>query len=696
MKIMQILPRLEVGGVERGVLDLVSYFKNRDPGARPDALQNIVISGGGRLTAELQKIGIIHYTLPVYKKSLFSLFLIPKLKELIIKENINIIHARSRVPGWLSFFASRGSNTQYITTIHGIYKSEKSSEVMGWGKFVICPSKAVARHMKDKFGIGEDKIVIINRWVNLEKFKFIDPQVRKKSNIVVAIGRISPSKGYEYLIEAFRKVVRSNPFLKLKIVGSADKSKLNYLTHLKTLVNRFALDRNVEFSGFRKDVEEVLAQARLAVAPSVIEEAFPRAVLEACACGIPVVTTNIGGTNEIIEDGIEGVAVEPKNSEAIADAILKLLSDNVLADAMALRARSKVERLYSMEKCLEETEAVYKKAVTFFRILVIKISSFGDIILAIPSLKELRERFPQGKISILTLKKYAPILYGCPYLDEVITLDEDYKRLKNIRLITKDLRRKAFDYVIDLQNNRASHLISYLSFARYSFGYSRHLGFLLNKRIKCNRADDPLTSQERILELLGIRMKDKCLTYWETKNIEEKIILPDATLIGINVSASKRWQSKNWPTNHILILIEQIYKTFPSYKIVLIGDENAKERAARIEDYLRPKPINLCAKTTLSDLPAVIKKLKVFITPDTANLHLACALGVPTIALFGPTDPKRHTIKEKNLYVFHKELFCSYCYQPECKLKEKNICMDKISPQEVFQAIKSILGSEQS
>jgi lipopolysaccharide heptosyltransferase II len=689
---MQILPRLEIGGVERGVLDLVAYFKNRPAAGKKD-IQNIVVSGGGRLLPQLNKADITHYTLPVYKKSLFSLFLIPKLKEIIKKNGIDIIHARSRVPGWLSFFASRSTNAHYVTTIHGIYKNQFFSEVMGWGKFVICPSKAVARHMKNNFGVDEDRIVIINRWVNLERFKPQDPQIRRKSNTIVAIGRISPSKGYEYLIDAFRKLIRNSPFLNLKIVGSADKSKTDYLEHLKTLVNRFALDRNVEFTGFRQDVENILQQARLAVAPSVIEEAFPRAVLEACACGIPVITTNIGGTSEIIEDGIDGIAVEPKNSEAIADAILKLLADNSLADLMAQKARQKVERLYSMEKCLQETEDVYVKTLNFFRVLVIKISSLGDIILAIPSLKALRERFPQGKICILTLKKYAPVLYGCPYLDEIITLEDEYKKFKNIKTIAKILRRKAFDYIVDLQNNRASHLIAFLAFARYSFGYSLRWGFLLTKRKKVNRTDGPLVSQERILELLGIRMKDKELTYWEPKNIDEKLNLNGTLLIGINLSASKRWQSKNWPTNHIITLIELIYKTFPSYKVVLIGDETAKERSLRIEEYLRPKPINLCGKTTLTDLPAVIKKLKIFITPDSANLHLSSALGVATIALFGPTDPKRHTVKGKNLHIFHKELLCSYCYEPQCKLKEKNICMDKISPQEVFQAIKTTIGN---
>ncbi len=683
---MQILPYMEIGGVERGVIDLATYFKDKD-------IQNIVVSGGGRLVEQLAAEGIPHYTLPVYKKSLFSFFLISDLRKILEKEHVDIIHARSRVPGWISFFASRGRKAYFITTIHGIYKSKSSSEVMGWGKFVICPSKAVARHMKETFGVSEDKIVVINRWVNLHKFTYTDPEIRKNSNIIVSVGRVSPSKGYEYLIEAFKKVMRNNPFLTLEIVGSADKSKLDYLQHLKTLVNRYALDRNVKFIGFRPDVENVLSHARMVIVPSVIDEAFPRSVLEAYACGIPVIATNVGGVSEIIEDNIDGISVEPKNSEAIANAMVKLLGDNTLADTLAKNAREKVERLYSMEKCLKETQAVYQKTISYFRILIIKISSLGDLILAIPSLKALKERFPEGKICLLTLKQYAPILYGCPYLDEVITLDVDYKKFANIKTVARILRRKGFDYIIDLQNNHASHLISYLSYPHYSLGYSLRWGFLLTKHIRTNHADDPLTSQERILQLLGISIADKKLLFWEPKEPAAKLNIDGDNLIGINISASKRWQSKNWPFAHVVNLIELIYKHLPYYKVVLIGDESAKEKADKIESYITPRPVNLCAKTSLQDLPVLFSKLKLFITPDTATLHLAQAIGIPTIAFFGPTDPNRHTIKANNLHIFCKDLLCSFCYSPQCKKKteEKDLCMKKITPQEVFAKIKEIL-----
>jgi len=683
MRVMQILPRMCVGGVERGVYDLAKFFKDKD-------VTTIIVSGGGQLANELEALGIKHYTLPVYKKSLFSFFLVPKIRRIIEDEKIDIVHARSRVPGWISFFASRSSRAHFITTAHGIYKNRFFSEVMGWGKFVIAPSKVVARHMRDKFGTSEDKIKIISRWVDLDKFNFTDYKNRRESNYIVSIGRISQSKGYEYLIKGFKKVVRFNPYLKLRIVGSADKSKQRYLEYLKTLVNRFSLNYNVEFVGLKQDIDDILSKARILVAPSVIEESFGRVVVEAFACGVPVVATAVGGFKEIVQDGKNGVLVEPGDSSAISKGIISILDDFNFAERIVKQAREDVERKYTMEECLLKTKEVYKETIETSRILVIKISSLGDLILSLPSLKALRDEFPQSFISLLTLKKYRSFLYDCPYIDEVITLEEKYKKYKNIFNIASILRRRSFDYIVDLQNNRASHLISFLSFPRQSFGYSLRGGFLLTRKMKYNRQDSPLVSQERILQLLGIKFVEKKLIFWSQES-EHPIVLPAADLIGINISASLKWQSKNWPRENIIKLIDLIHKNFCNSRVVLFGDEDSKEESRKIENSVTPAPLNICGKTTLRILPQVMKSLKLFITPDTASLHLSLALGLPTIALFGPTDPSRHTVPSDNLYIFCEKMPCSFCYRSKCVLEEKNACLAKISPQKVLIKIKEIL-----
>ncbi len=684
MRVMQILPAMNIGGTERGVMDLVGFFKTR-------GVENIVVSSGGRLTGELKKMGIKHYQVPVHRKSPISLFYIGKLKLIIKKENIDIVHARSRVPAWLSFFATRKTNAHFITTAHGVYKSRLSSEVMGWGKYVICPSKLVARHMKDNFGVPENKIRIIQRWVDLDKFTFRDYSQRITSNTIVSLGRISPSKGYEFLIEAFKKVVRFNPYLKLQIIGSADKSKLRYLEYLKTLVSRFSLNYNVEFCGFHKDVENLLNDARILVAPSIIEESFGRVAIEGFACGVPVIASNVGGFKEIIENDKDAILVEPKNSEALAEAILKILKNPQYATELTLHARKKAEEKYRLEYCLDLTKKVYEDTTQNLNILVIKISSLGDLILSFPSLKALRTAYPQARITLLVLKKYYALLNGCPYVDEIVTVDNDYKKNSNIFKISKALRRSSFDYIIDLQNNRSSHLISFLSFSRFSFGFRLRWGRLLTNSIVYDRRLNPLDSQEKVLKLLGVNIFEKKLVYWEQKAQKRPLSGQEGELVGINLSASLRWVSKNWPLEHIRQLISLIQKNLPEKKIVLIGEDSTKSLAENIEKSMPSRLINLCGKTTLGDLAQVLGRLQVFITPDTATLHLAQSLGVKVIALFGPTDPKRHTVPAPNLIILSQNLPCSFCYKPKCKFSTESLCLERITPQLVFDKIKEVL-----
>ncbi len=689
MRVIQILPKMKAGGVERGVLDLVNYFKDYNGFA---GFKSIVISSGGSLAHLLDESGIKHYKIPVNKKSFFSLFIIPKISKVILKENPDIIHARSRVPAWISFFASRNKNCHFLTTAHGMYRSRISSEIMGWGKFVIAPSKIIAGHMKENFGVPEEKIIIIPRWVDLNKFKFSDYQNRRENNLIVSVGRISPTKGYQYLIDAFRKAVRFNPYLKLKIIGSADRNKSRYLDYLKTLVARFSLDYNVEFTGFCSDIENILAKAKLLVAPSLIEEAFGRVVIEAASCGVPVIATKVGGFQEIISDKKDGLLIPPADSDSLSKAILKLINNPKLAQKLSLNARKKVESCYTMDKALNSLGKIYERAIKEKRILVTKISSLGDVILIIPALARLREKFSNAKIYLLTSKRYANFFYDCPYLDKVITAPSNYKKIKGILQVSKKLRRLSFDYIIDLQNSRASQLITFLSFGRKSFGFKRKFGFLFNYAAVYEKSKkiDPLDSQEKILKLLGITFLKKKLLFWQTKPIDlSRFKLGEDSLIGINVSASQKWQTKSWPEENINRFIKLFKKEHPNYKLILLGDENSSKKGKAIENFQKSSQIiNLCGKTKIRELVEILKKLRLFITPDTASLHLAQCLGAETIGLFGPTDPRLHTIEADNLHIISKDLSCRYCYKNICRT---NQCMKAISAKEVLVFLDNIL-----
>ena len=173
MNILQILPELNVGGVETGTLDLAKYLVRLSHKA-------VVVSSGGTLVKDLEGVGAIHYQLPVHKKSIFSIIkMIPLLAEIIRKEKIDIVHARSRVPAWIAYFACRRTKAIFITTCHGYYKKHPFSYVMGWAKRVIVLSNVIARHMIEDFAVPYERIRLIPRSVDLEKFKYSSPDKKR-------------------------------------------------------------------------------------------------------------------------------------------------------------------------------------------------------------------------------------------------------------------------------------------------------------------------------------------------------------------------------------------------------------------------------------------------------------------------------------------------------------------------------------
>lgn len=203
MNILQVLPKLEYGGVERGTIDIAKYLAENKH-------KCIVVSGGGVLLKYLDKAGIKHYTLPVYRKSPFVIVkMVKELVKIIREENIQIVHARSRVPAIAAFFASRITNVKFITTAHGYYSKNIFSYIMGWGKFVISISNPIAKHMIEDFGVPYNRIRIIHRGVDLEKFRFKSPSENAHSEFTIGIiARITPLKGHMDFIKASSLVAR--------------------------------------------------------------------------------------------------------------------------------------------------------------------------------------------------------------------------------------------------------------------------------------------------------------------------------------------------------------------------------------------------------------------------------------------------------------------------------------------------------
>ena len=369
MNVLQILPELKSGGVERGTVDLAKYLKKKGHKA-------VVVSAGGALVGELTSAGVTHYALPVHRKSIFSVIhSVRALCRIVQLESIDVIHARSRIPALIAFFASRRTQVPFVTTCHGFYSRHLLSHVMGWGKLVIVASHIIGKRMRDDFGVPFKRIRLIPRGVNLDEFKLRPREAQGKTVDVIVgmIGRLTPIKGYPLFLKAMARVARVMPNIKIQIIGDAPKAP--YKEELEMLARNLGLSDAVQFLGTRYDIPELLSNFSVLAAPSVGEEAFGRVVIEAGACGVPVVATRMGGLVDIIDHEKDGLLVPPDDPRILAEAILTLLKEPATAQKYAASLRKKVEREFDLPRMFEKTLQVYEEAVSQKRILVIKLSA---------------------------------------------------------------------------------------------------------------------------------------------------------------------------------------------------------------------------------------------------------------------------------------------------------------------------------
>ncbi len=695
MNILQILPELNVGGVETGTRDLANYLVKMGH-------KSVVVSNGGALVPGLKKQGSKHYALPVHKKSIFTiLWMIPRLIEIIRKEEIDIIHARSRVPAWIASFVARLTGKVFITTCHGYYRTHFFSRPMSWGKLVICPSQVIINHMNKDFGLPLERIRLVPRGVDLERFKFIPPDNKKIDVFNIGIiGRLTPGKGHAYFLRAVARVIRQVNFppVRVWIVGDASSRHQAYKRELEVLVNRLGLGYCTDFLGTQMNINEVLSGLNLLVFSSVSHEAFGRVIIEAHAAGVPVIATRVGGVIDIIDDNLTGILVPPNDIEGLTQGIIRIMKDKQLAGYLAKNAHKKVKQKFSSELMNKSTLDVYQEAFSHSRILIIKLSSLGDVVLIGPSLRAIRKKFPKPnyKISLLVNTPYQEAVFNCPYIDELIVSDLNGKGIRGILKLSQELRKRNFDFSLDLQNNHKSHLLSFLSLIPARYGYRRKLGFLLNYPLDYDEmSQGPVEHQFRILKMLGIEIEDFRLELWPGKEDEKFIedflnrqwLGPKQTLVGMNLSASRRWPTKAWPVEYIARLCEAL--SLKDIRMVFTGEAKDLARAREVIELLKSaKPIIACGKTGINQLVCLIKRCRVFVSPDSAPLHIAAAVGIPYVALFGPTDPKWHIASGHKGIVICKNLACSPCYKPKCKTRE---CMYAIKPQEVIKAVGDLL-----
>lgn len=710
LTVLQLLPSLKAGGVETGTVDLALRLIQQGHRA-------IVISSGGPLVKELEAAGAIHYTLPIHQKTPWVVWKMSRrVAEVVESHGVEVIHARSRVPALIGFLAWRrvagkasfrlGGRRKipcFITTAHGYYSVHLFSRIMGWGRIVIANSDRVARHMIDSFGVPPERIRRILRGVDLAQYAWREPrqEAPKEEWRVAAIGRITPIKGHRDLLRAFAIAAKSFPRARLKIVGEADVKHHSYLRELKNLTHQLSLEDRVEFSGHESDVAKRLEEMDLVVLSSTAPEAFGRVLIEAGAAGVPVVATRVGGIPEVILDRKTGLLVPPADPMALGGAIGTLLKDRALARQFSRENRRRVETVFPLTRMVSETLEVYQEASDRLRIVVIKLSAVGDVVLITPSLRALRERFPQVHLTVIVGRESLELLHRCPYVDDLVVFDpaRDGSPGGLIRL-GRRLARGQVDLVVDFQNNRRSHWLGWLAGAPQRYGFAgRRWSWLLSHRvIPPDGPVPPVEHQFRILQLLGIEKADPRLELWPGSPDEAHVeaLLQEGWIAAhqplMLVHPGARWSSKRWPTERYAQLADRLATEFKA-RVILTGSAQERSLCEEIHRLAQVKPLVAAGRTSLNELAALSRRCKVFVGGDSAPLHVAAAAGTPVVALFGSTDPVRHLPPAARLKLLRTAIPCSPCYRRVCPRRRDGYmeCMRRISVDEVCEAVKDLV-----
>jgi heptosyltransferase-1 len=341
----------------------------------------------------------------------------------------------------------------------------------------------------------------------------------------------------------------------------------------------------------------------------------------------------------------------------------------------------------------------------FRRILLIKPSSLGDIIHALPVLAAIRRSWPQAHVAWLVGSNFASLLAEHPMLDEVIAFDrERFGRMwRNPSIFAEfwrfvgQIRGRRFDLVIDLQGLMRSAILSYFGGVptRVGFADAREGAWLFyNRRVRCPaQAEHAVQKNLHLAQTLGLAVEPVefplPVSAGERREADELLTaaagVPMSGITAVVVGA--RWESKLWPAARFAELIDRVHAD-GGPRCVLLGAAADRGLASAVADACRgERPVDLVGRTTLRQLVALLERAEQVICLDSGPMHIAAALNKPLVSLFGPTNPERTGPYSPEARVVRVPLPCSPCYRRTCPLGHHN-CMQKLAVDQVLTCVR--------
>ncbi len=355
-------------------------------------------------------------------------------------------------------------------------------------------------------------------------------------------------------------------------------------------------------------------------------------------------------------------------------------------------------------------------------ILILNPFGIGDVLFSTPLIRNLRFHYPYAFIAVAVQKKVAPILENNPNINKVIHFSRgDFKelsrqsRIRAIGFLFKtlgEILRHKFDLCIDLSlEHRYSLFLKFLGVRqRLGFNY-KHRGRFLTQRINLDGYEKKHVVEYHLelLKLLGIESRFKNLEIFlkqeERDRAEEflrkKGILKSDLTIGIIPGGGASWgrQSylKHWPGEKFAQVADKLAEEFGA-KIIIFANSPEREIAENVIQKMHQPAISMIAKTDLRQFMALINQCNLIITNDGGPLHLAVALGVKVVSIFGPVDEQvygPYPLNSRHIAI-KKDFSCRPCYRkfrmPECNYQHR--CLTGITVDEVFREAGRLLKSK--